>query len=90
VIEEKMGNSLEHTSIEDNFLNRTPIPQTLRLIIAKWDLMKWKTSINQRSLSIGQKAAHGGKKEIFFTNSPLDRGLKICKKTQETRNPQTK
>jgi hypothetical protein len=50
MIEEKVWNILEPTGIEDNFLKRTPA-QTLRSIINKWDLMKLKASVRQRSLS---------------------------------------
>ena len=38
--EQKVGNNLEHTSIGDSFLNRTPIAQALRSTLNKWDLMK--------------------------------------------------
>ena len=43
VIEEKTGNSLELIGTGDNFLNRTPIAQTLKSRIDKWDLMKLKS-----------------------------------------------
>ena len=32
-IEEKVGNSIEHIGTRDNFLNITPVAQTLRAII---------------------------------------------------------
>ena len=51
MIEEKVGNSLEYIGTGDNFLNRTPIAQALRSTINKWDLMKLKTSVRQRTLS---------------------------------------
>ena len=41
LIDEKVGKSLEHKSTEENFLNRTPMTYTLRLIVDKWDLIKW-------------------------------------------------
>ena len=43
LIEEKAGNSFECIGTEDNFLNRTPIVQTLRSTVDKWDLMKLKS-----------------------------------------------
>ena len=43
LIEEKVGNSLQHIGMEDNFLNRTPVLQALRSTINKWDLMKPKS-----------------------------------------------
>jgi hypothetical protein len=45
LIEEKVGNFLEHISPGNNFLNRTLTVQALRLTINKWDIMK------QRSFS---------------------------------------
>ena len=39
-IEEKVGSSLEYIGIEDHFLNITPVAQTLRATINKWDLLK--------------------------------------------------
>ena len=38
MIEKKVGNGLEHIDIGDNFLNRTPIAQTIRLTVYKLDL----------------------------------------------------
>ena len=43
LIEEKMGNNLEHIGTGDNFLNRTQIAQALMSTINKWDLMKLKS-----------------------------------------------
>ena len=38
--EEKVANDFELIATGDAFLNRTPIRQTLKLIINKWDLVK--------------------------------------------------
>ena len=38
--EEKVRGTLEQIGIGDCFLNMTPVAQTLRLIINKWDLLK--------------------------------------------------
>jgi len=35
-----MGQSLEHMSTGENFLNRTPMAYALRSTINKWDLIK--------------------------------------------------
>ena len=43
LIEERLGNGLEHIGTGDNFLNRTPIAQALRSTINKWNLMKLKS-----------------------------------------------
>ena len=40
LIEEKVGSTLERIDTEDHFLNITPVAQTLRRIINKWDLLK--------------------------------------------------
>ena len=62
-----MGNTLKLIGTGDNFLNGTPMAQTLRSTIDKWDLMKLKnktkqtnkqkTSVRQRTLSIGQNSS---------------------------------
>jgi hypothetical protein len=36
LLEEKVQNSLELIGTEKDFLNRTPLAQTLKLIINKW------------------------------------------------------
>ena len=38
LIEEKVGNSLEHIGTGDNFLKRMPIVKVLRSTVNKWDL----------------------------------------------------
>jgi hypothetical protein len=44
LIEEKVGNILEHIGIGDNFLNiRTPTAQALKSTISKWSLVKLKS-----------------------------------------------
>ena len=40
LIEEKVGSTLELIGTGDHFLNITPIAQTLRETINKWDLLK--------------------------------------------------
>ena len=42
LIEEKVGNKLEHIGTRKIFLNRTPMVQALRSTIGRWDLMKLK------------------------------------------------
>jgi hypothetical protein len=37
--EVKVGNSLQHITTGENFLNKSPIAQALRSTIDKWDLM---------------------------------------------------
>jgi hypothetical protein len=40
----------------DNFLNRTPMSQTLRSLIDKWDLMKLKSFYKVKKKSRGQNS----------------------------------
>ena len=40
VIGEKVGKSLEHVDIGENFLNKTPMTYALRSGVDKWDLIK--------------------------------------------------
>ena len=40
--EEKVGSSLEHFGIGNQFLNIAVVTQTLRLTINRWDLLKLK------------------------------------------------
>jgi hypothetical protein len=40
LIDEKVGNILEHIGTVDNFLNRTLTAQAVRPTINKWDIMK--------------------------------------------------
>ena len=64
MIEEKVGNSLEHTGKGDNFLNRTPMDQLLRLTIDKWTSWNWKASVRQRIPPIGQMATYWMGKDL--------------------------
>jgi hypothetical protein len=57
LIEEKVGKSLEHMSTEENFLNKTRMAYALRSRINKWDIIKCKVSVRQRTLSIGQNGS---------------------------------
>jgi hypothetical protein len=43
LIQEKIGNTLYHIGLGNNFMNRTPIAQQLRESIDKWDYMKLKS-----------------------------------------------
>ena len=52
VVEEKVGESLEHMGRGEIFLNRTPMAHALRSRIDKWDLIKLQSF--SRTLSVGQ------------------------------------
>ena len=40
LLEEKVGSSLQYMGTGDHFLNITPVAQSLRTTINKWDLLK--------------------------------------------------
>jgi hypothetical protein len=66
LIEEKVGESLEYLDTGENFLNRTPMAYDLRATMDKWDLIKLKASVKQRTLSIGQnRNPQIGKKNLY-------------------------
>jgi hypothetical protein len=52
--EEKVRKSLKHIGTGEIFLNITPMAYSLRSTIDKWDIIKFKDSVWQRLLSIGQ------------------------------------
>ena len=54
--ERKLGKSIEYMGTGEQFLNRTPIAYTLRSRIDKWDLINYKVSVRQRTLSKGQNS----------------------------------
>ena len=47
MIEEKVGNSLEHMSTGEYFLHITAIEQTQKSTTNKWDLLKLKSSVGK-------------------------------------------
>jgi hypothetical protein len=59
-------NGLECIGTGDNFLNRISTAQALRSKINKWDLMKLKSSVRQRTLSKGQSIILWNEKKIFI------------------------
>jgi hypothetical protein len=42
-VQERLGNTLEHIDIPNNFLNRAPMARQLRERMDKWDYMKLKS-----------------------------------------------
>jgi hypothetical protein len=91
-IEQKVEKTFELSDTGDNFLNKTPMSQSLRSTIDKQNLMKMKgkehclflssqfDSVRQRTLSIRQKAW-----QRIFTILQSDRGL-ISKIYEELKN----
>jgi hypothetical protein len=52
LVEERVGNTLELTGIGKDFLSGTPAAQQLRDSIDKWDLIKLKSSAQQKKWSL--------------------------------------
>jgi hypothetical protein len=52
LVQERVENSQELIDIGKNFLNGTPAAQQLRDSIDKWDLIKLKTSAQQKKWSL--------------------------------------
>ena len=50
-IEEKVGSCLDHIGTGDHFLNITPVTQTLRSTINKWELLKLEDLLYDKVLS---------------------------------------
>ena len=81
LIEEKVGNSLEHIDTGEIFLNKIPMAQALRSIIDKWNLMKLKSFCKTKYTvnKTKQQPTDWGK---IFTNPTSNRGL-ISKRYKE-------
>jgi hypothetical protein len=67
-------NSLGHFGIGEIFLNRTPVAQTLRSKIDKWELTKQKGFCKAED-SVNRTKWQPADLEKIFTNSSSDRGL---------------
>ncbi|KAL6039213.1 hypothetical protein STEG23_005631 [Scotinomys teguina] len=74
LIEEKIGNSLEHTDTGDYFLNIPPVAQTLRTTINKWDLLKLKSFCKAKD-TVNKTKRQPIEREKIFTKPTSDRGL---------------
>jgi len=90
LVEEKVGKSLDHMGIGENFLNKTPVAYALRLRINKWDLIKLQSFCQAKDTVIRTKGQPTDWEKIF-TNPTSDRGLisKIYKglKKLDSREP---
>jgi hypothetical protein len=65
LIEQKVGNSLQHIGTGDNFLNITRMAQALRSTIDIWDLMRLKSFHKSKDTVIGTKQQPTDKENIF-------------------------
>ena len=74
LIEEKVRSSIERMGTGDHILNITPVAQTLRATINKWDLLKLKSFYKAKDMVNKTKQQHT-KWEDIVTNPTSDRGL---------------
>ena len=88
-----MGSILENICTGDHFLNITPVAQTLRETINKWDLLKLKSFCKAKD-TVNKTKGQPTKWKKIFTNPTSDRGLisKIYKELKKlvikrTHNP---
>jgi hypothetical protein len=84
-----VGNSFEYIGTGDNFLDRTPITQALRLTINKWDLMKLKTFCKAKD-TVNRTKRQPPEWEKIFINFSSERRLISEVHKEETRHQQTK
>jgi hypothetical protein len=49
-VQERVGNTLEHIEIRNNFLDRTPVAQQLRERIDKWNYKKLTSSYTAKGM----------------------------------------
>ena len=77
MIEDKVWKRLAYIETWNNFLNRTSIAQTLRIIGTSWN---WKASVRQRTLSIGQNGnLQNGRRSSPTTHLIEDSYIKYIK-----------
>ena len=74
LLEEKVGENLEHIGTGENFLNRTLMAYALRSRIDKWDLMRLQSFCKAKD-TVKKTKWQPTDWERIFTNSTSDRGL---------------
>jgi hypothetical protein len=88
LIEEKVENSLEFIKTGDNFLNRTPTAQALRLTIDEWNLMKLKSFFCKAMYTNNRSKQQPADWEKIISNPQSNRGMisKIYKEIKKVDN----
>jgi hypothetical protein len=85
LIQEKVGNKLEHLGTGENFLKRTPMAQALRSAIYKRNLMnldsfcKAKDNVNRKNKTKQNKSLPIGKRSSLTLISTIYKELKKLK-----------
>ena len=72
--EEKLERALECTATGDYFLNLTPLAQTMRLTINKWDILKLRSFCKAKD-TVNKITQQTTEWEKILTNPTLDKGL---------------
>ena len=75
-IEEKVGSSLQDMGTGDHFLGRTPVAQTIRATVNKWDLLKLRRFCKAKDTVSKTKRLPSDWKKIF-TNPSSDKGCLV-------------
>ena len=83
LIEEKVESTLQHIGTGDHFLNITPVAQTLRETVNKWDVLKQKPSVKQRTQSTDKMAAYRMEKDLRQPHIIQRSDLQSIQRTQE-------
>ena len=84
LLEEKVGGDLGQIGTGDGSLNITPVVQTLRSTINKWDLLKLRSFCKAKN-TVDKTKQQPTEWEKIFTNPTSDRGL-ISKYTKNSRS----
>ena len=88
LIEEKVGSSLQDIGTGGVFLSRTPVAQTIRETMKKWDLLKLR-SFSKAKDTVSKTKRLPSDWEKIFTNPSSDKGL-ISKIYKELKKLDTK
>ena len=88
LIEEKVGSSLQYMGTGDHFLRITPVAQTIREAMNKWDLLKLRSFCKAKD-TVSKTKRLPSDWEKIFTNPSSDKGL-ISKIYKELKKLYTK
>ena len=91
LMEEKLGNTLEHIDTRDHFLNRTPVAQTPRATVNKRDLLKLRSFCKAENMH-GQQDKMASYRLGKIFNNPHPHQTEGCspKYTENSRNCSSK
>ena len=85
LIKEKVGSSLECIGTGDHFLNITPVTQTLRSTVNKWDLLKLRSFYKSKDSQQDKTATYKmGEKNLHQLHFGQRSDLQNIQRTQET------